>query len=614
LHAVRLLGVCNFPISIAAAWGYFQLLPNEMGFQAGLFLVAALLASILALNLAPAAIAHLAAGLMPRKSAGITVAFCFAFFDLLIYSDTRIFALFRFHFNGHVWNALTTPGAGDSIDASATTSILVPAIAFLFVWFLSAKLWKHFARQPIRTTASFSPLARPTLWWLALALPALILEKGLYVYAVSQQQTQIPEIAHYVPAYLPLRLHLEEESLTILEPSWDLIESEDRLNYPKDTIQIPEGGPRPNILVLVSDALRADMLAPETMPLIHAWSKTARNFTNHLSGGNGTRMGLFSLFYGLHGSYWAPFLAAHRSPVLLDTLQELDYQTLILASASQKYPEFRSTIWANMTDTIEDTFVGEKYIRDQACADRFDSWLDARDTERPFFGFTLLDSTHLNYSFPPEQARWQPYTQTVDFHRLSYGGDEDTRTQLFNRYRNSVDYADGVLAQMLASLESRGLSENTIVVITGDHGEEMFEHGFWGHNSNFLDPQLRVPFLVKGPGFPIGVETRPTSHTDLPRTLLELLGVPSDQTHGYNLGVNLLSPQENRKRVAAAWGQLCVRLDDGLMLVPMETFGAGVEFRGLDWQLLPDASAMMQRESETLESLLADCRRFLSSP
>mgnify|MGYP003976363875 CR=1 FL=1 len=606
-----MLGVANLPISMAIAWGYLQLLPNEVSFQAGLFLASALTASLLVLNLVPTALAHFAAGLLPRKTAGIVVAFCFTLFDTLLYSDTRIFALFRFHFNGHVWNALSTPGAGDSIDASATTSVVLPILGLLIIWFLSARLWKHFASRPVYASQSMSPFARPVFWWLALALPAFALEKGLYAFSVSQQQTELSEIAHFVPAYLPLRLHLDSDDAAPIQTDWDLIETDQQLRYPKSDIQPSASGARPNIVILVSDALRADMLAQDTMPKMHEWAKTARNFTNHLSGGNGTRMGLFSLFYGLHGSYWAPFLAARKAPVLLDILQDLDYQTLVLASASQLYPEFRSTLWVNMPDSIEDQFTGPKYLRDQACAERFDSWLETRDTERPFFSFTLLDATHLNYSFPEDAARWQPYSKAVDFHRLSYGGDAKTRIELFNRYRNAVDYADGTLTQMLQSLESRGLSDNTIVIITGDHGEEMFEHGFWGHNSNFLDPQTQVPFLMKGPGIASGVEHRPTSHTDLARTLLETLGVPAAKSPDYNLGVNLLTPLTSRKRVCASWGQLCVRLPDGLMIVPIETFGGGVEFRDLNWDLMPQSDALMVRESETLERLLADCREFL---
>ena len=63
-----------------------------------------------------------------------------------------------------------------------------------------------------------------------------------------------------------------------------------------------------NIVWLVSESWRWDMLNPEIMPNTWAVTQNAHRFTRHYSGGNGTRMGMFAMFYGLYGTYWFPFL------------------------------------------------------------------------------------------------------------------------------------------------------------------------------------------------------------------------------------------------------------------------------------------------------------------
>ncbi len=126
----------------------------------------------------------------------------------------------------------------------------------------------------------------------------------------------------------------------------------------------------------------------------------------------------------------------------------------------------------------------------------------------------------------PDYLRELNYA-TMDVHRDMPG--------IFNRYINSVHHLDQQLGRVLDRLERDGRLDDTLVVITGDHGEEFMEHGRWGHNSEFHDEQVRVPLVLAGPGVPGGVVTAPTSHLDVAPTLLGLLGVsnpPADYAVG----------------------------------------------------------------------------------
>ena len=110
-----------------------------------------------------------------------------------------------------------------------------------------------------------------------------------------------------------------------------------------------------------------------------------------------------------------------------------------------------------------------------------------------------------------------------------------------NRYKNSVHYIDSLIGQLFAELKERGLDQNTIIIVSGDHGQEINDtrHNFWGHNSNFAKYQTRVPLLVWWPGMKGGEKAYRTSHYDIvPALLTHALNCsnpPSDYSSGYDL-------------------------------------------------------------------------------
>ena len=275
---------------------------------------------------------------------------------------------------------------------------------------------------------------------------------------------------------------------------------------------LAEDAPRPNVLVVVIDSLRADMLAPEIMPHLSEFARGARTFRDHVSSGNATRFGLFGLIYGLHGSYWTPMCDEHRSPVLVDALLARGYEVRVLTSASMTFPEFRSNAWVRVEDTVEDRLPSTRPGgRDDGTVERFEQWLGERDASRPFFAFLLLDAPHQAYAFPEDCAVFRPYTDEIAYSQIDSDATPEERAALFNRYKNAVHYADQCTGRILDALGQRGLAQDTLIAVTGDHGEEFCESGVWGHTSNFTRAQTHVPFVLAGPHIPPGEETRPTS-------------------------------------------------------------------------------------------------------
>ena len=137
---------------------------------------------------------------------------------------------------------------------------------------------------------------------------------------------------------------------------------------------------------------------------------------------------------------------------------------------------------------------------------QFLSWIETRQP-RPFFAFLNYFDGHQPYQPPP------PYDAMYDSLPASR-----------HRYDGALTYMDAEVHRLLEGLRSKGLLDNTLVVITADHGELFGEHGLTGHHSSLYYDVLHVPLILHFPGHvPAGVRvSRPVSLRDLAATILDL--------------------------------------------------------------------------------------------
>jgi membrane-anchored protein YejM (alkaline phosphatase superfamily) len=601
--------------AIGTAW-----LPESSAWssaRACVYVPAALISNTAMLACIPGAgLALLAILLRSRRALGIVQAAVWTVFLVLLYADTRIWRLFRYHFNPMVWNVITTPGSEDAVDLGPKTwtFVLVVAVAlfaaFLFAWsawFLPEDDRSALARRRVARIASL------------VLLGAVLLDKGLYAVADIDRDRTVTAVARSFPMYQRFTVQrlakrvfgLQLEAREKVEVGGESL----LLHYPIEKPRIDPAGPRPNVLVLVIDSLRADMLAEETMPRTWAFATRARRFDNHLSGGNATRFGIFSLVYGIHGTYWMPVLQDHAPPVLVTALQELGYDLRVLSTASMNFPEFRSTAWVTIEDRVEDHFdFAGKIERDAHIPVRFGEWLGEREAagrKDPFYCFALIDAPHGTYDWPKDETVFRPYVERVDFLEMAGEPTAEAIAAVKNSYKNAVHFADSVVGRMLDELERRGLAESTIVVVTGDHGEEFFEHGHFGHTSNFAPEQTHVTFVMGGPGIPPGVETRPTCHVDLAPTLLARMGADPAQRALWSQGEDLLAPLSERDRIIGGWDEVAMWVPGGILRVPLEGHRGFLEAYDYQWQRLPDESALLARSGAAIARLAQECRKFL---
>lgn len=559
------------------------------------------------------------AALTPRKRwLQLPLALLWTVTLLALWVDTRIYGIFRYHFNGLVWSVMTTPGAdeafqleaGDIAAPVAATAVAVVAQALAFGYF-----WRREARRD--AGARPAPWARTRVVWAVALAPAMLAVAALYARADLVRDPHVMAHARVYPLYPMLTVKRIARDVFGMDlarrPEVDLPAAGISLDYPKRMPVLPAGEPAPNIVVVVVDSLRADMVTPENMPRTSALAGRARVFADHLSSGNGTRFGVFGMLYGLHGSYWNAIYDEKRSPAMIDALLARGYDVCAYTSASWDFPEFRSTTWVRMEKTAEDRLTSRRPgARDDGVAARFERFLGERAPERPFFSYLMLDAPHQRYWFPDEHARFRPYLDEIGYAGITSDPSPEVRMGLFNRYRNSVLYADEVIGRIVDAIAARGELDDTLLVVTADHGEEFFEHGFWGHTSNFTAAQAQVPLLLLGPGVTPGVESRPTCHLDLPSTLLELAGADPAMRVEWTLGASMLDPPAQRVRVVAGWDTLGLHVDEWILEVPMAGHeGLGVVVFDRGWKHVLDDGPALARAGRALGQFAREARRFV---
>lgn len=147
---------------------------------------------------------------------------------------------------------------------------------------------------------------------------------------------------------------------------------------------------------------------------------------------------------------------------------------------------------------------------DEGCVlDAATKWLPADATQKPFFMTLWTAQTHYPY-FPP--------TPEINYH---------VSESYLNRYLNALHYSDQQLGRLLDELQRRGLSESTLVVVLGDHGEAFGRHMQYGHASNIYEENVRIPLLVLNPLLFHGERrTAVGGQIDIAPSILDMLHLP----------------------------------------------------------------------------------------
>ena len=331
----------------------------------------------------------------------------------------------------------------------------------------------------------------------------------------------------------------------------------------------PAKSKRPNVVLIVLDTERADHCScygyhRQTTPNLDAFAAGARVYKNVLAPSCFTMTCHASLFTGLstsaHGTDWFHWYMDDAFETLAQQLAANGYQTVGLASNSvfvnrrSGFDRGFQTFWNpreyRPPDPTLDVNTNEYWCDDTTRATemqaRLAKWFtDEYDSQKPFFVFMNYLEAHQPYLPPPEflqfasyQAwcRWRiqmqsphPLSKLLFDHALT-GADMLSSKDIAEveaLYDDAMCYVDRKVGEVLAFLKSTGLEDNTMVIITSDHGEHFGEHRMMDHQFSLYEPLVRTPLVVRyADRFPVGEETSLVQTHDVYPTILELAGVP----------------------------------------------------------------------------------------
>ncbi|ENO1831927.1 DUF3413 domain-containing protein [Vibrio vulnificus] len=545
LHAHGWFILINALVLMLIASRYFAFLPEFPTDPLGITFILAgtwgqmtLLAAIIGLVTIPTLF-------LPKPFRNGTQALIASLGVATLFIDTIVFAQYRFHINAVVLELVMS---GQIVSFPLITWLMVfGGVALL----LAAQWWT------IRWLENGAPVRALKLGrkFALLTFAALLATNAIHIWAAAHAYQPVTTVKRYLPLFYPATADkfmrkqgwVDEEALERQKAL--AFKRKNDLNYPLASLQTQPVEKPLNIMLLVVDSWRADTFNADNTPNMWKYAQSGVVFNNHIATGNATRTGIFGLFYGIPGTYWHGFLANQQSPVLIDRLQALDYQLGIFTAAQLRKPEFNQTVFTK----VENLRIGSEGSRpSELDADLTQDWLawyDQRDKSKPTFSFLFYDAPH-GYDFPADfEPKYEPMLKEVNYLKLNNDTDP---TPFFNRYKTSVRYVDSMATKVLDKLKESGDLENTLVIITGDHGQEMNDNklNFWGHNSNFTDAQVNVPFAIFGPGVDaakIQWSTEAlTSHQDVVPTLMKhYLGVTND-VKDYSVGEDLLGDAVKR--------------------------------------------------------------------
>ncbi|MDT8427479.1 MAG: DUF3413 domain-containing protein [Pseudomonadales bacterium] len=487
----------------------------------------------------------------------------------LLLLDTIIYAQYRFHFSGFILELVTQAGGEvfsfswqTWVEAGLFVTGILVGEAFL-VWFMFY----------------FRPKGRWLVSALMLVLGLQITAHSWHAWADANYDNRITALTRHIPLYYAATAKRFFRSKGLVDPQQvrnqaqsarlaSIKPASDQLDYPKRPMSCSPPKSKHNILIIVVDSLRYDMLDKRWMPALFEFSQSALVFHNHRSNGNATKPGIFTLFYGVPASYWDSFAASRTPPLLIQRIQDLGYVTQILSSATLISPAFDRNVFSSVKDLRLRTPGKDAWQQDERITEDWLTFLDdwqKKEGSSPFFGFLFYDSPH-SFEPPPDFPRYEPFWDPINV--LELNNDFDPEPYL-NVYKTTVKYTDMLIGKVLDDLEEKGLKQDTIVLVTSDHGQEFNENGknYWGHGSNFSDYQLWVPLVVHWPGKERSDIKRETVHFDIAPTLLRgALGCAATPADNIASDFGLFEGQSRNWTIAHSYMNYALLADETIFI------------------------------------------------
>lgn len=438
-----------------------------------------------------------------------TLSLCILLYDTIVYADYGMH-LSPFAFD-LAWADLNALLHGTSYIVTPLAIIAIELTAANFLWKRIEKIQKLNLGNKVITLVGI----------------CFISSHLIHIWADAADITEITRFDDTYPLSYPAtaRSFMESHGIDGSSQGDDLNHNTSVLNYPEQPLTC-QADTKINVLMITIDSLRADMVDGKSMPFLQQYTESNQSFTQHFSGGNQFRTGMFSLLYGLQGSYGDARIFNSTSPLMTRSFQQAGYElglflpetNLNLRSSQAMFNDFNPVI-AKETNGSADA--------DLHTVASFNEWHSIQN--KPWFALVNLKAPE-NFDTPVgflgiETVKADPALMPA-------------QKVLFNQYRQSLYFVDQQLKAMLANVP-----KDTLVIITGVNGK-MFTSNSDEANRNLSPQSVKVPLVIHWPNTGASKVKYRTSHYGIAPTLMtHVLGCTNNTTE-YSAGRSLLQPSK----------------------------------------------------------------------
>lgn len=438
-----------------------------------------------------------------------TSCLCILLYDSIVFDDYGMH-LSPFAFD-LAWSDLNALLHGTSYIVTPIAILIIELTAANFIWKRIEKIQKHNWGPKIVIAVCFCFISSHLIhiWADAREINAITRFDDTYPLSYPATAKTFME-SHGLDNY---RIHNNRDKQTAT------------LHYPKQPLQCTAQS-HPNVLLITIDNFRADMANHKTMPFFANYANQNQHFTDHYSGGNQFGSGMFSLLYGLQGSYMDAVDFNYKAPLLSQIFKKEGYHLGLFINKSElngRYPE------ALFNDfTIFSKFSPRNSAdADLALIDQFAQWRTVKN--QPWFAVLNIRSPE-TYDTPVGFLGIETISSPAHL--------QAAQRVLFHQYRQSLNFVDHLLSKVISPLP-----EDTLIMITGLNGKVFTSNENEARN-NLSPENVKVPMVIHWPSHHHSQVQYTTSHYGVAPTLMsQILGCKNALTD-YSSGRHLLQPDE----------------------------------------------------------------------
>ena len=324
---------------------------------------------------------------------------------------------------------------------------------------------------------------------------------------------------------------------------------------------------RPNVVLISIDCLRSDHLGTygysrDTTPTIDAFAEDGVVFETAVSTSSWTLPTHMSMLTGL-----PPSMHGATKTRMLDV--SVPYLPVLLTQSGYQVDALVSVPTLSQEYGFDRGFHSYRFYFNPGASNTVDAAIDVlrKGDKQDHFLFLHLIDVHWPYA-PPEEFRGRFGERPPDIsdllQQILNDGPPSSQTQIdhaVNLYDGEIAYVDRELRRFLEYMKAEGLYDSSLIILTADHGEAFYEHGYWKHTQTLYEEMVRVPLIVKWPAeSPTGRVANLVSQVDVFPTVLAAVGLDSKTAWSRELRGSQDRPEMKRSVVSeVSWKALATR-------------------------------------------------------